>query len=97
MKAVFCKTKTGNGYKILVGETWLYTSKENVLAVVREETKSCQFQTIENSDSENESEDSSPKGFVSPFEGSSNDEPLAFEDYPLTHHPSVFADFPLTN
>ncbi len=50
MKVTFCKTKTGNGFKIVVNDTWLYTSKDDLLAVVDDEKKSCQFNEIEDKD-----------------------------------------------
>ena len=48
MKATFCKTNNGNGYKIAVNDEWLYTSKENLLEVLFGESTSCQFGTINN-------------------------------------------------
>ena len=59
MKVTFCKTKAGNGFKIAIDDTWLYVSKEYLHAVIDGEATSCQFKTMENSDStKNESEDS---------------------------------------
>jgi len=46
MKVTFCKTKAGNGFKIAVDKTWLYVSKEKLLAVVDGEASSCQFSEI---------------------------------------------------
>ena len=47
MKATFCATKNGNGYKIAVNDEWLYTSKENLLKVLIGLDSSCQFSTFE--------------------------------------------------
>jgi len=47
MKATFCETNNGNGYKIAINDKWLYTSKENLLKVILGESKSCQFNTFE--------------------------------------------------
>jgi len=47
MKATFCKTKKGNGFKIVIDGTWLYASHEDVRAVFLGEASSCQFGSIE--------------------------------------------------
>ena len=47
MNATFCKTKAGNGYKIVVDGTWLYASRENLLKVIFNEAESCQFSTMD--------------------------------------------------
>ncbi len=47
MKATFCKTNNGKGYKIAIDDKWLYTSKENLLNVLFGEANSCQFGTFE--------------------------------------------------
>lgn len=47
MKATFCKTNNGNGYKIAIDDKWLYVSKENLLKVLLGEATSCQFGTFE--------------------------------------------------
>jgi hypothetical protein len=76
MKVTFCKTKAGNGFKIAIDDTWLYVSKEYLHAVIDGEATSCQFKTMENSDStKNESEDSE--------EDSSNDESSFILVFPL--------------
>ena len=49
MNARFCKTKAGNGYKIAVGDKWLYASKEQLLKVIDGDATSCQFRTIDES------------------------------------------------
>jgi len=47
MTVTFCKTKAGNGFKIAIDDNWLYASKENLLKVLDDEAKSCQFREIE--------------------------------------------------
>lgn len=47
MKATFCQTKAGQGYKIAINDEWLYVSKEYLLKVIYDKAKSCQFRTIE--------------------------------------------------
>jgi hypothetical protein len=46
-KVTFCKTNAGNGFKIVVNDTWLYVSKELLNEVIHGLSKSCQFSTIE--------------------------------------------------
>ena len=45
MEVTFCKTNTGNGYKIAIDDKWLYVKKENLLKVLFGEAKSCKFST----------------------------------------------------
>ena len=47
MNVTFCKTKAGKGFKIVVNDKWLYVSERNLLEVLDDEARSCQFQTIE--------------------------------------------------
>jgi len=49
MKVIFCKTKAGNGFKIAVGDEWLYTSKKDLLKVLNDEVISCRFSSIKKS------------------------------------------------
>ncbi len=89
-KVRFFKTKSGKGYGIVIDDkTWLYTSKDNVLAVVRNEAKSCQFQEIENKDSSMNPE--------SPVEDSSKDESPLLDVYSSDFVSKAFEDFPLTD
>ena len=51
MKVRLCKTRNGNGYKVLVTldtgqETWLYTKKEYVELVFSDGQDSCVFREI---------------------------------------------------
>ena len=46
-KVTFCRTNTGNGFKIAVNGTWLYVSRKLLLEVVDGDTNSCQFKTFE--------------------------------------------------
>ena len=52
MKVTFCKTKAGNGFKIIVDNKWLYASKDKVIAVIEGDAKSCQFGEMQNSSSD---------------------------------------------
>jgi len=65
MNVTFCKTKAGNGFKIVIDNKWLYASKKALLGVIDDESTSCQFRTMD---------DSSVDGFEDPFEDSSEDE-----------------------
>jgi hypothetical protein len=47
MFVTFCKTKAGNGFKIVVNGKWLYASKRDVLEVIDDEVPSCCFKTID--------------------------------------------------
>lgn len=47
MTVTFCKTKAGNGFKIAIDGKWLYASTENLLKVLADKAKSCQFSEIE--------------------------------------------------
>ena len=47
MKVTFCKTKAGNGFKIIVNDKWLYASKEKLLAVIDGDDTSCQFSEMQ--------------------------------------------------
>jgi hypothetical protein len=78
MKVTFCKTKAGKGFKIAVDKSWLYVSKERLLAVIDGDAKSCQFTTLENSDS-------SFDEFENPLEDSSQDESFLFAEFPSTN------------
>jgi len=48
MRATFCETNNGKGFKIAIDDKWLFASKENLLKVLFGEAKSCQFNSIEN-------------------------------------------------
>ena len=50
MKATFCKTKEGNGFKIVIADLWLYTSEKFLKKVVDGEARTCQFRTIKDED-----------------------------------------------
>ena len=47
MKVTLCKTNNGDGFKIAVGDAWLYTKEAYLLKVIRGESRSCQFRSIE--------------------------------------------------
>lgn len=47
MKVTLCRTNSGGGYKIAVGDAWLYTKEAYLLKVIRGESGSCQFRSIE--------------------------------------------------
>ena len=47
MKVRFCKTKAGNGFKIVVNDKWLVVNKQDLLEVIDDDAPSCQFTTIE--------------------------------------------------
>ena len=47
MKATFCKTKAGNGFKIAIGDKWFFASKKYLLQVIDGEANSCQFRTMD--------------------------------------------------
>ena len=42
-----CPTKAGNGYKVVVNGEWFYTSKKELLKMVREEAHAAKFRTID--------------------------------------------------
>lgn len=46
-RVVFCKTKTGKGFKIVVDDVWLYTSMTDLLKVLLDQAESCQFRTYQ--------------------------------------------------
>lgn len=48
MKATLCITKVGNGYKIVVSETWLYASKKAVAEFLEGKRKSVVFNELKN-------------------------------------------------
>lgn len=55
MKSVtFCKTNKGDGYKIVVNDKWLYTSKDSLLKVILGEAPSCQFNAFKDEAEEDE-------------------------------------------
>ena len=70
MNVTFCKTKAGNGFKIVVDNVWLYASKKTLLGVIDDECTSCQFSTMDDSSDEDDIECK----FEDPFEDSSKDE-----------------------
>jgi len=49
MKATFCATKAGKGFKIVVNGTWLYTSKGELYKVLQGESTACLFRDIKES------------------------------------------------
>lgn len=73
MKATFCKTKKGNGFKIVINDVWLFVSKENLIEVVNDKAKSCHFNTIDDKD-ESCHYQAIEDEFENPFEDSSRDE-----------------------
>lgn len=70
MKVTFCKTIAGNGFKIIVDNNWLYTSKDKLLAVINDEARSCQFRPMESSDNSSD-QDESVSDFEDPFDETS--------------------------
>jgi len=42
----FCKTKAGKGFKIVVNGKWLYTSKQELFKVLKNEANGCIFREI---------------------------------------------------
>lgn len=52
MNATFCPTKAGNGFKIIVDDEWLYTSKKFLKKVINGKAKSCQFRSIQEEEEE---------------------------------------------
>ena len=50
MKATLCKTKAGNGYKLVLDGVWIYASKEQVEKFMEGNSKSCQFAEIKEED-----------------------------------------------
>lgn len=47
MSVLFCRTKAGNGFKVLVDDKWLFTSEKNLLNVLFGKASSCYFDEIE--------------------------------------------------
>jgi len=43
-------TKAGNGFKVVVGEKWLYTSKKALYGMLDGETTAVRFREIENTE-----------------------------------------------
>ena len=41
-----CKTKAGNGFKIVIDGKWFYVNQKYLLEVVEDKRKSCVFNTI---------------------------------------------------
>ena len=78
MKATFCKTKTGNGFKLAIDDKWLYVGKDALLAVVRNEATSCRFSTMDEPDS-------TKKESVESKEGSSSDGSSALSNFSQTN------------
>jgi hypothetical protein len=52
--ATLCPTKAGNGYKVVVDGTWLYTSKASLLDMVNGKSKACTFSTIKDDENLNQ-------------------------------------------
>ena len=70
MNVTFCKTKAGNGFKIIVDNKWLYASKEKLLAVINGEARSCRFGEMDNSSEQDETE----HNLESPFDDDSSED-----------------------
>jgi len=43
---VFCKTKAGRGFKIVIDGKWFYTSKAELFNVLTNKTTGCRFRSI---------------------------------------------------
>jgi len=48
VQAVFCKTKAGKGFKIVINGKWFYTSKAELFNVLNNKTTGCRFRSIPN-------------------------------------------------
>jgi phosphotransferase system IIB component len=52
MEAKLMKTKKGNGFKIVVGDEWVYASKTALEKMLNDESGVCTFKPIENNGGE---------------------------------------------
>ena len=41
-----CRTKAGNGFKVVFNGVWFYASKQRVLDLIQGRRKACSFHTI---------------------------------------------------
>jgi len=44
--ATLCRTKAGNGYKVVVNGVWYYASKRQVMELINGQQRACTFHTI---------------------------------------------------
>jgi hypothetical protein len=44
--ATMCRTKAGNGFKVVYNGLWFYTSKAQVMDFIEGRAKACTFHTI---------------------------------------------------
>jgi hypothetical protein len=44
--ATLCRTKAGNGFKVVVNGVWFYASKQQVLNLIHGAQRACTFHTI---------------------------------------------------
>ncbi len=44
--ATMCRTKAGNGFKVVVNGVWFYAAKQHVLDMIHGAQRACTFRTI---------------------------------------------------